>query len=50
VVIEGRVYDTSDKKMVLGKRYRGEPDLDRLIAHRLSDESSSSSPANRGSP
>jgi len=38
VVIEGRVYDTSDKKMVLGKRYRGEPDLDRLIAHRLSDE------------
>jgi TolB protein len=38
VVFEGRVYDTSEKKMVLGKRYRGDVELQRLVAHRLSNE------------
>jgi TolB protein len=38
VVFEGRVYDTSEKRMVLGKRYRGDVDLQRLVAHRLSNE------------
>ncbi len=38
IVFEGRVYDTGDKKMLLGKRYRGEQDLVRVMAHRLSNE------------
>jgi TolB protein len=38
VVFEGRVYDTGEKRMLLGKRYRGEPELARVMAHRLSNE------------
>ncbi len=38
VVCEGRLYDTTDQKLLLGKRYRGEPDLTRVIAHRMSNE------------
>jgi TolB protein len=38
LVVEGRVFDTAEKRMVLGKRYRGQSDLQRLIAHRLSNE------------
>ncbi|HEU4403444.1 MAG TPA: Tol-Pal system beta propeller repeat protein TolB [Candidatus Polarisedimenticolia bacterium] len=38
VVFEGKLYDTTSQKMTLGKRYRGEEDLTRLLAHRLSDE------------
>ena len=38
LVFEGRVFDTAEKRMVLGKRYRGEARLERLIAHRMSNE------------
>jgi TolB protein len=38
VVVEWRLYDTTDQKVLLGKRYRGESDQARLIAHRLSNE------------
>ena len=38
VVFEGRLYDTADQKLLLGKRYKGEPDLARVVAHRLSNE------------
>ncbi|HKN46686.1 MAG TPA: hypothetical protein VJ144_01840, partial [Candidatus Polarisedimenticolia bacterium] len=38
VVFEGRLYNTADQRMVLGKRYRGERDLERVVAHRLSNE------------
>ncbi|MFQ5877827.1 MAG: Tol-Pal system beta propeller repeat protein TolB [Acidobacteriota bacterium] len=38
LVLEGRVYDTAEQRMVVGKRYRGRPEVQRLIAHRLSDE------------
>jgi TolB protein len=37
-VFEGRVYDTSEQKMVLGKRYRSEAEQVRLMAHRMADE------------
>ncbi|PYT18359.1 MAG: Tol-Pal system beta propeller repeat protein TolB [Acidobacteria bacterium] len=38
LVCEGRLYDTSDQKVLFGKLYRGEPDLARVIAHRMSNE------------
>ena len=38
VAFEGRVYDTTEKRMVLGKRYRGDRELQRLVAHKLSNE------------
>ncbi len=38
VVFEGRVYDTTEKRMVVGKKYRGEIELQRLVAHKLSNE------------
>ena len=37
-VFEGRVYDTSEQRMVLGKRYRAEADQVRLMGHRMADE------------
>ncbi len=37
-VFEGRVFDTADQRMALGKRYRGTSDLLRVVAHRLSNE------------
>ncbi len=38
VVFEGRLYNTADQKMKVGKIYRGERDLERVMAHRLSNE------------
>src|SRR5713226_8124714 len=38
VVFEGRVFETADQRMVVGKLYRGEPELTRVLAHRLSNE------------
>jgi len=38
VVFEGQLLDTTDQKLMLHKRYRGEPDLARVIAHKLSNE------------
>ena len=38
IVFEGKLFDTADQKLLLGKRYRGEPDLARVIAHKLSNE------------
>jgi TolB protein len=38
LVFEGRLFDTSEQRMVLGKRYRGDADVQRVIAHRLSNE------------
>src|SRR3989454_4473389 len=38
IVFEGKLFDTADLKLLLGKRYRGEPDLARVIAHKLSNE------------
>ncbi len=38
VVFEGRVFDTTGQRMMLGKRYRGELDLQRVLAHKLSNE------------
>ena len=37
VVFEGKLYDTNEQKLLLGKRYRGDPEQGRLIAHKLSD-------------
>ena len=36
--VEARLYDTRDEKMIMGRRYRGEEDLARRIAHRIADE------------
>ena len=38
VVFEGRAYDTSEQRLVLGKRYRADAGQIRLLAHRMSDE------------
>lgn len=38
LAIEGRLYDTASSDMVLGKRYAGETDLARRIAHRLAND------------
>ena len=37
LVFEGKLYDTMEQKILLGKKYRGESDQARLIAHKLSD-------------
>lgn len=38
LVFEGRVFDTKERRMVLGKRYRGDLDMQRVIGHRMSNE------------
>lgn len=38
LTFEGRVYDTNEQRMVLGKRYRAGLEEVRLLAHRMSDE------------
>jgi TolB protein len=38
IVFEGKLFDTADEKILLGKLYRGEPDLARVMAHKLSNE------------
>ena len=35
---EVRVYDVKSERMILGKRYQPEPELFRLVAHRIADE------------
>lgn len=37
MVLEGRVYDLASQQSILGKRYRGEPEQARRIAHTLAD-------------
>jgi len=37
LVFEGMLHDTNDQKILLHKKYRGEPDQARLVAHKLSD-------------
>jgi TolB protein len=36
--VEARLWDASEAKMILGRRYRGEADLARRLAHRIADE------------
>jgi len=36
--VEARLYETQGKKMMVGKRYRGQAELARQIAHRIADE------------
>jgi TolB protein len=38
VVFDGRVFDTSNERVLVGKRYRGDYDQLRLMAHKLSNE------------
>ena len=38
LVLEGRVYDIKSGEVVLGKRYRGLPEIARRIAHTFADE------------
>lgn len=38
MVLEGRVYDLPSRQSIAGKRYRGEPDQARRLAHTLADE------------
>ncbi len=38
LIFEGMLFDTQGEQLILGKRYRGEAEAARLIAHRLADE------------
>ncbi len=38
IVFEGRLFDTTAQSLLLGKRYRGDLDQQRLVAHRLANE------------
>jgi len=38
IVVDGRLYDNRQEQLVMGRRFRGEPDMARSIAHRLGDE------------
>jgi TolB protein len=38
LTFEGMLFDTQGQQLILGKRYRGEPEVARLIAHKLADE------------
>jgi TolB protein len=38
LVFEARVYDMSEQRLALGKKYRASPDQGRLLAHRMADE------------
>ena len=38
IALEGRLFDAASAEMVLGKRYAGEADLVRRVAHRLADD------------
>ncbi len=38
IVVEGRLFDVKTKQMIIGKRYQGQPELARRIAHMLADE------------
>ena len=38
IAVEGRLYDNHQEQLVMGRRYRAEPDAARNIAHRLANE------------
>jgi TolB protein len=38
IAVEGRLYDNRQQQLVMGRRYRGEPEAARSIAHRLGNE------------
>jgi TolB protein len=38
LIFEGMLFDTQSEQLILGKRYRGEAEVARIIAHRLADE------------
>ena len=38
LMFQGMLFDTQSEQLILGKRYRGEPSVARIIAHRLADE------------
>ncbi|MGB9907326.1 MAG: eIF2A-related protein [Candidatus Saccharicenans sp.] len=38
IIFEVKVYDIKSERMILGKRYQAEPDVYRLVAHRVADE------------
>ncbi len=38
LVVDGRLYDNRQEQLVMGKRFRGDSDMARSIAHRLGDE------------
>lgn len=38
MTFEVRIYDVKSERMILGKRYQPEPELFRLVAHRVADE------------
>ena len=38
IAVEGRLYDNKQQQLVMGRRYRGEPEAARSIAHRLGNE------------
>ncbi len=38
LVVEGRLYDNRQEQLVMGKRYRAEPEMGRSIAHRFGNE------------
>ncbi|MBM3297087.1 MAG: Tol-Pal system beta propeller repeat protein TolB [Candidatus Aminicenantes bacterium] len=38
IVLEGKLYDVRSERFIMGKRFQAEPDLLRLMAHRMADE------------
>jgi TolB protein len=38
VFFEAKIYDVKSQRMILGKRYQAEPEVFRLVAHRVADE------------
>ncbi len=38
VFFEAKIYDIKSQRMILGKRYQAEPEVFRLVAHRVADE------------
>jgi TolB protein len=38
LVVDGRLYDNRQEQLVMGRRFRGDADMVRSIAHRLGDE------------
>lgn len=38
IIFEAKIYDVKSERLILGKRYQAEPEVFRLVAHRLADE------------
>ncbi|MGC8892710.1 MAG: Tol-Pal system beta propeller repeat protein TolB [Candidatus Saccharicenans sp.] len=38
IIFEAKVYDIKSERMILGKRFQADPEVFRLVAHRLADE------------